>query len=130
MARKQRLEPQSVDLKVLISNIKELLQRTLGPTIDLEISSDPDLASAWVDSNQLELAILNLAINARAGALSCHCPRPCWSEPTIDDPLRQIRVGACSATLAPLVGLIRRHVLAADRSGDPPPPGSDLRWFH
>jgi signal transduction histidine kinase len=58
MARKQRLEPRSVDLKVLISNIEELLQRTLGPTIDLEISSDPDLAPAWVDSNQLELAIL------------------------------------------------------------------------
>jgi signal transduction histidine kinase len=64
-ARKQRLEPRSVDLKVLISDIKELLQRTLGPTIDLEIVSDPDLAPAWVDSNQLELAILNLAINAR-----------------------------------------------------------------
>ncbi|HWZ52282.1 MAG TPA: ATP-binding protein [Granulicella sp.] len=64
-ARKQRLEPRSVDLKVLISDIKELLQRTLGPTIDLEISSDPDLAPAWVDGNQLELAILNLAINAR-----------------------------------------------------------------
>jgi len=64
-ARKQRLEPLSVDLKVLISDIKELLQRTLGPTIDLEIVGDPDLAPAWVDSNQLELAILNLAINAR-----------------------------------------------------------------
>ena len=64
-ARKQRLEPRSVDLKVLISDIKELLQRTLGPTIDLEISSDPDLAPAWVDGNQLELAILNVAINAR-----------------------------------------------------------------
>jgi len=64
-ARKQRLEPRSVDLKVLISDIKELLQRTLGPTIDLEIVGDPDLAPAWVDSNQLELAILNLAINAR-----------------------------------------------------------------
>jgi signal transduction histidine kinase/CheY-like chemotaxis protein len=64
-ARKQRLEPRSVDLKVLIFDIKELLERTLGPTIDLDISSDPDLAPAWVDSNQLELAILNLAINAR-----------------------------------------------------------------
>jgi signal transduction histidine kinase len=64
-ARKQRLEPRSVDLKVLISDIKELLQRTLGPTIDLEITSDHDLAPARVDSNQLELAILNLAINAR-----------------------------------------------------------------
>jgi len=64
-ARKQRLEPRPVDLKVLISGIKELLQRTLGPTIDLEIDSDFDLAPARVDSNQLELAILNLAINAR-----------------------------------------------------------------
>ena len=64
-ARKQRLEPRSVDLKALISEIKEFLQRTLGPTIDLEIASDPDLAPARVDSNQLELAILNLAINAR-----------------------------------------------------------------
>src|SRR5204863_6348980 len=48
-----------------IFDIKELLQRTLGPTIDLDISGDPDLAPPWVDSNQLELAILNLAINAR-----------------------------------------------------------------
>jgi signal transduction histidine kinase len=64
-ARKQPLEPRSVDLKVLISDIKELLRQTLGPTIDLEIASDPDLAPARVDSNQLELAILNLAINAR-----------------------------------------------------------------
>src|SRR4029077_16160173 len=69
-ARKQRLEPRSVDLKVLISDIKELLQRTLGPTIDLEIVSDPDLAPAWVDSNQLELALLNLAINARDAMLT------------------------------------------------------------
>ena len=64
-ARKQRLEPRSVDLKVLIFDIKELLQRTLGATIDLEIEIDPDLAPARVDTNQLELAILNLAINAR-----------------------------------------------------------------
>jgi signal transduction histidine kinase len=64
-ARKQRLELRSVDLKVLIFDIKELLQRTLGATIDLEIEVDPDLAPARVDTNQLELAILNLAINAR-----------------------------------------------------------------
>ncbi len=64
-ARKQRLEPRSVDLKVQIFDIKELLQRTLGATINLEIAIDPDLAPARVDTNQLELAILNLAINAR-----------------------------------------------------------------
>jgi signal transduction histidine kinase len=64
-ARKQRLEPRSVDLKLLIFDIKELLRRTLGATIDLEIAIDPDLAPARVDANQLELAILNLAINSR-----------------------------------------------------------------
>jgi len=64
-ARKQRLEPRSADLKVLISDIKELLQQTLGGTINLEIAIAPDLAPARVDTNQLELAVLNLAINAR-----------------------------------------------------------------
>jgi signal transduction histidine kinase len=45
-ARKQRLEPRSVDLKVMVFDIKELLQRTLGATIDLEITIEPDLGPA------------------------------------------------------------------------------------
>jgi signal transduction histidine kinase len=64
-ARKQRLEPRAIDVKALISNVEELLRRTLGGTINLEIAIDPDLAPARVDANQLELAVLNLAINAR-----------------------------------------------------------------
>jgi signal transduction histidine kinase len=64
-ARKQRLDPRSVDLRALVVGIEELLQRTVGPAIRLEITTDADLAPAQVDANQIELAILNLAINAR-----------------------------------------------------------------
>jgi len=64
-ARKQRLDARSVDLGALVGGIEELLQRTVGPAINLEISTDADLAPAHVDANQVELAILNLAINAR-----------------------------------------------------------------
>jgi signal transduction histidine kinase/CheY-like chemotaxis protein len=64
-ARKQRLDPRSVDLGDLVGGIEELLQRTVGPSIRLEIAADHDLAPAHVDANQVELAILNLAINAR-----------------------------------------------------------------
>jgi signal transduction histidine kinase len=64
-ARRQRLDPQSVDLGGLVVGIEELLQRTVGPAVRLEIAADPDLAPALVDANQVELAVLNLAINAR-----------------------------------------------------------------
>jgi len=64
-ARKQRLDPRSVDLRALLAGIEELLQRTVGQSIRVEIAADADLAPAHVDANQIELAILNLAINAR-----------------------------------------------------------------
>jgi signal transduction histidine kinase len=64
-ARKQRLEPQSVDLRGLVSSIDDLLRRTLGAQIRLEIAAAGDVAPARVDANQLELALLNLTINAR-----------------------------------------------------------------
>jgi signal transduction histidine kinase len=64
-ARKQRLDPRSVDLGRLVANIEELLQRTLGGGIRLAIARAADVGPASVDANQLELAILNLTINAR-----------------------------------------------------------------
>jgi len=64
-ARKQRLDPRPVDLGSLVTGIKELLQRTVGPAIRLEIVADVSVAPAHVDANQVELAILNLVINAR-----------------------------------------------------------------
>jgi signal transduction histidine kinase len=64
-ARKQRLDPQSVDMVRLVAGIEDLLRRTLGTRIQLEIAVDQELLPACVDANQLELAILNLTINAR-----------------------------------------------------------------
>jgi signal transduction histidine kinase len=64
-ARKQHLDPRSVDLGALVVGIEELLQRTVGPAIRLQIEIEAGLAQAHVDANQVELAILNLAINAR-----------------------------------------------------------------
>jgi signal transduction histidine kinase len=76
-ARKQRLDPQSVDLNRLVAGIEDLLRRTLGDRIRLAITAEPGLAPARIDANQLELAILNLTINARdampaGGSLRIH----------------------------------------------------------
>ena len=64
-ARKQRLNPRPIDLNRLVVGTEDLLHRTLGDRIRVAITADADLAPARVDANQLELAILNLAINAR-----------------------------------------------------------------
>ena len=64
-ARKQPLDPRSVDVGAFVSDMEEFLRRTLGPEIHLVTAADPDSAPAFIDGNQLELAILNLAINAR-----------------------------------------------------------------
>jgi signal transduction histidine kinase len=48
-----------------VGGIEDLIRRTLRDRVGLAISSDPDLSPARVDANQLELAILNLTINAR-----------------------------------------------------------------
>ncbi len=64
-ARRQTLQPRAVDVGDLIDGIVELMRRSLGPTIDVVLEVPPHLAAARVDPNQLELALLNLAINAR-----------------------------------------------------------------
>jgi signal transduction histidine kinase/CheY-like chemotaxis protein len=64
-ARKQHLQPQSVDLHRLVGEMEDMLVRTLGPAVRLSVTADPELWPALVDRNQLELVILNLAINAR-----------------------------------------------------------------
>ncbi len=64
-ARRQELRPEPVDVARLIEDMSDLLRRTLGPTIELAAAFPDDLALVHVDPNQLELAILNLSINAR-----------------------------------------------------------------
>ncbi|MEK0085374.1 PAS domain-containing protein [Benzoatithermus flavus] len=65
-ARKQDLKPEPVAVPDLVTGMTELLRRSLGPQmIRIETRFAPDLPKALVDANQLELAILNLAVNAR-----------------------------------------------------------------
>src|SRR5512140_1616275 len=64
-ARQQDLRAVSVDLRTLIQGMIDLLERSLGPRVALRLDLPEGLPPARVDANQLELAILNLAINAR-----------------------------------------------------------------
>lgn len=64
-ARRQSLQPRAVDIGALIDDIVDLIRRSLGPTITVVLEVPRHLPSARVDPNQLELALLNLAINAR-----------------------------------------------------------------
>ncbi|MBE1161825.1 PAS domain S-box protein [Dyella acidiphila] len=64
-ARRQSLDPQPVDVTNLLGGMTELLRHTLGEQIALELVLSSDLWEARCDPNQLENALLNLAINAR-----------------------------------------------------------------
>ncbi|MGH7047593.1 MAG: histidine kinase dimerization/phospho-acceptor domain-containing protein, partial [Stellaceae bacterium] len=64
-SRKQRLSPQAVDLNRVVANSRDMVERSVGPNIRIDTVLTPDLRPALVDPIQIELAILNLAINAR-----------------------------------------------------------------
>lgn len=64
-ARRQELRPESVDVRRLVRNMEDLLLRALGSSIVVKLDIPDDLAPVMIDGNQLELALLNLAINAR-----------------------------------------------------------------
>ncbi|WP_064118032.1 hybrid sensor histidine kinase/response regulator [Pseudomonas fluorescens] len=64
-ARRQELKTESVDLPQLIQGITGLLRSSLGPGIRIETRFPEDLSPVLADTNQLELAVLNLATNAR-----------------------------------------------------------------
>lgn len=64
-SRRQLLVPKPVDLSGTLENMRDLLQSTLGNSVQIKTSFKSDLWRALVDPNQIELAVLNLAINAR-----------------------------------------------------------------
>ncbi|KRR26202.1 hypothetical protein CQ14_21220 [Bradyrhizobium lablabi] len=64
-SRKQHLSPASVDTNDLVSTVAELLSRTLGNAIRVDVVLHNELWPALVDATQLELMLINLAINAR-----------------------------------------------------------------
>ena len=64
-ARRQSLDIRPNDINRLVANMEDLLHRTLGEHIELKCLLAPDIWTAFTDANQLESAVLNLAINAR-----------------------------------------------------------------
>jgi PAS domain S-box-containing protein len=64
-ARRQPLQPVPVDLVALVHGMTELLASTCGPQIRLEIDAADDLLCALAEANQIEMALLNLTVNAR-----------------------------------------------------------------
>ena len=64
-SRQQALAPQAVNANTLVGGICDLLQRTLGEQIALQTNLAEALWNAFVDPNQLENALINLAVNAR-----------------------------------------------------------------
>jgi len=64
-SRQQPLEPKPLDVRALLEGMRDMLHRTLGEAVVVELVAAPGLWSALADANQLENAILNLAVNAR-----------------------------------------------------------------
>ncbi len=64
-ARRQSLQTQAVDVRSLLKGIRDLISSSVGPTVELQMRADTGSALAFADPNQLELAILNLCVNAR-----------------------------------------------------------------
>ena len=64
-SRRQRLEPRPLDLSQIIDGMRDLIQSTIGGSIRINVKLGRDLWPALADPTQLELAVLNLAINAR-----------------------------------------------------------------
>ncbi len=64
-ARRQPLDPKPVDVNALVASMEDLLRRTIGEQIELDIVAGSGLWRTFCDPHQLESALLNLAINAR-----------------------------------------------------------------
>ena len=112
-SRRQSLDPRPVAVDALAASLEELLRGTLGENIALEIVPGDAVPDAVVDANQLESAILNLAINARdampeGGAL------------TIETALQRLNSGA--AALLPDVPPGLYVVLSVSDTGVGMPP--------
>ncbi|HLM53297.1 MAG TPA: PAS domain-containing protein [Pseudoxanthomonas sp.] len=64
-ARRQPLQPVAVDVARVVEGMAELISRTSGPQVKVSVELAGDLPAAKADPNQLEMALLNLAVNAR-----------------------------------------------------------------
>jgi two-component system cell cycle sensor histidine kinase/response regulator CckA len=64
-SRRQVIEPRSIDLNQLVSNLQKMLVRLIGEDVVLRTQLDPALASVFIDPGQFEQVLVNLVVNAR-----------------------------------------------------------------
>ncbi len=108
-SRTQKLDTRPTDINALVCGMTELLGQSLGPQVAIHMALGRDVGPAFADGNQLELAILNLAINARDAM-------PSGGALTISTAEREIKAG--DPSLAP--GLYVTVAVADTGAGMPP----------
>ncbi|CDM62732.1 MULTISPECIES: response regulator [Rhizobium] len=94
-ARRQELKPTTVDFLRLFDSIEDLLKKAVGPGVDVKLDLAQDIPNLLVDSNQLELALLNLFMNARdanAGTITLVVDADQVGLPTSIGPGRYVRI--------------------------------------
>jgi len=64
-SRKQILQPQKVDINLLISDLEKMLRRLIGENIELKTNLDPNTSKIVADPGQIEQVLMNLVVNAR-----------------------------------------------------------------
>ncbi len=77
-ARRQELKLEAVEVQKLVPDMLDFLRQSIGPNVSLTIDVLPDVEPVKIDANQLELALINLAVNARdamprGGTLTVSC---------------------------------------------------------
>ncbi len=93
-ARRQELEIRALDLKALVDDISDLMQSSLGPMVTLETRIPDVLPAVRADANQLEMALLNLAVNSRDAMPSGgHVTIAAREESVAEDKAHRIRGG-------------------------------------
>lgn len=96
-SRRQTLAPKPTDVNRLVHSMEELIRRSVGPSVTLDVSCMPEAWPALVDEGQLENALLNLCINGRdampdGGNLTIET-KNCWVDAALEAQLG-LRPGA------------------------------------
>jgi len=87
-SRKQTLQPDTIDLREVLSDLTHLLSRLVSDDVDLSVNIADELSSVYLDPQQFEQVVMNLVVNARdampqGGAVTIHAQNLSLSEPEV-----------------------------------------------